>query len=153
MLFPTEELRLLYSRAIREVAWEDASVVTQMSAYQVALRFKALNGRREFILSFDSVNSPEIMALQAQLAFARGMHGMEPARRLAVRLNAETPGVKFFLVEAPTPLLVCSIEAILAAHHRIPNSEVVDAVLRNALQRLEDAIERAENELSTISRH
>jgi hypothetical protein len=152
MLFPTEELKLLYMRAIRDVAWEDVSEVTQTSAYQVALRFKALDGRREFILSFDSVNSPEIMALQAQLPFARGMHGMEPARRLAVRLNAETPGVKFFLVEAPTPLLICSIEAILAAHRRIPNSEVVDAVLRNALQRLEEALEQTRRELRAISR-
>ena len=66
---------------------------------------------------------------------------------MAVRLNAETPGVKFFLVDAPTPLLVCSIEAILASHHRIPNSEVVDAVLRNAMQRLEDAVDKVEEEL------
>ena len=147
MLIPTEELKLLYTRAIREVAWQEVNEVTQMSAYQVALRFKALGGRREFILSFESVHSPEIMTLQAQLPFARSMHGMEPARRLAVRLNAETPGVKFFLAETPTPLFICSVEAILASHRRIPNSEVVDAVLRNALQRLEAALEGVEREL------
>jgi hypothetical protein len=53
----------------------------------------------------------------------------------------------FFLVEAPTPLLICSIEAILASHRRIPNSEVVDAVLRNAMGRMEEAVETVEREL------
>ncbi len=40
-----------------------------------------------------------------------------------------------------------SIEAILASHRRIPNSEVVDAVLRNAMGRMEEAVETVEREL------
>jgi hypothetical protein len=35
----------------------------------------------------------------------------------------------------------------LASHQRIPNSEVVEVVMRNAIQRLEDAVEGVEREL------
>ena len=145
MLIPVEELKLLYSRAIQAVAWEEAEPLPQANRYQAGLTFR--KGRRQFILSFDAAASPEIMQVQVVLPFARSPRDREESCRMAVRLNAETPGVKFFLVDAPTPLLVCSIEAILASHRRIPNSEVVDAVLRNAMQRLEDTVDKVEEEL------
>jgi len=147
MLIPVEELKIMYARAIREVAWEEALPLPQAGPYQAGLVFR--KERREFTLSFDAAASPEIMSLQVVLPFARGATGQGQSYRMAVRLNAETPGVKFFLVDAPTPLLVCSIEAILASHRRIPNSEVVEAVLRNAMQRLEDAVDKVEAELRT----
>ena len=45
------------------------------------------------------------------------------------------------------PLLICSVEAILASDCRIPNEEVAEAVFRSALRRLEEAVDRAEEEL------
>ena len=145
MLIPVEELKLLYGRAIKAVAWEDAELLPQANRHQAGLTFR--RDGRQFYLSFDAAESPEIMQLQVVLPFARGPRDKQESYRMAVRLNAETPGVKFFLVDAPTPLLVCAVEAILASHRRIPNSEVVDIVLRNALQRLEDAVEGVEREL------
>lgn len=145
MLIPIEELKLLYGRVIREVAWEEAELLPQTNRHRAGLSFR--RDGRQFILSFDALESPEIMQLQVALPFVRSPRDKQASYQLAVRLNAETPGVKFFLVDAPTPLLVCSIEAILASHHRIPNSEVAEAVLRNAMQRLEDAVEKAEQEL------
>lgn len=145
MLTPVEELKLLYARAIQEVAWEAAEPLPQANRYQAGLTFR--KGRRQFILSFDAADAPEIMSLQVVLPFARGAGDRLESYRMAVRLNAETPGVKFFLVDAPTPLLVCSIEAILASHRRIPNSEVVEAVLRSAMERMEDAVDKVEREL------
>lgn len=146
MLIPVEELKILYAGAIREMAWEEAHPLPQAGRYQAGFLFR--RDRREFILSFDAAAAPEIMTLQVVLPFVRGARDKADSWRLAVRLNAETPGVKFFLVDAPTPLLVCSVEAILASPHRIPNSEVVEAVLRNAMQRLEDAAENAERALT-----
>ena len=141
MLIPVEELKILYARAIRDVAWEEPQPLPQATRYQAGLVFR--KGRQEFQLSFDAVASPEIMTLQATIPFAGGRQSAEALRRRALRLNAETPGVKFFLAEVASPLLVCSVEAILASHGRIPNSEVVDAVLRVAMTRLEDALEAA----------
>jgi len=145
MLIPYEELRILYARAINQVTWEEAQVVPRSGPYRGGLVFR--KARRQFTLSFDAAAAPEIMSLQVVLPFARGVRDRLESYRMAVRLNAETPGVKFFLVDAPTPLLICSVEAILASHHRIPNSEVVDAVLRSAMERLEDAVEKVEEEL------
>ena len=145
MLIPYEELRILYSRAISEVAWEEAQVVPRSGPYRGGLVFR--KDRREFTLSFDAAAAPEIMNLQVVLPFALDDEGAGRSHRMVSRLNAETRGVKFFLVDAPTPLLICSIEAILASHRRIPNSEVVDAVLRNAMGRMEEAVETVEREL------
>lgn len=145
MLIPYEELRILYSRAISQVAWEVAQVVPRSGPYRGGLVFR--KGRREFILSFDAAAAPEIMNLQVVLPFARDEEDAGRAQQMASRLNADTRGVKFFLVDAPTPLLVCSIEAILASHRRIPNSEVVEAVLRSAMERMEDAVDKVEQEL------
>jgi hypothetical protein len=98
-------------------------------------------------LSFDAAVAPEIMNLQVVLPFALDDEGAGRSHRMVSRFNAETRGVKFFLVDAPTPLLVCSVEAILASHRRIPNDEVVEAVLRSAMERMEDAVDKVEREL------
>ena len=145
MLIPYEELRMLYARAINQVAWEDAQVVPRSGPYRGGLIFR--KGRREFTLSFDAAAAPEIMNLQVVLPFAWDDLDAERSHRKVSRFNAEIRGVKFFLVEAPTPLLVCSVEAILASHRRIPNSEVVEAVLRSAMERMEDAVDKVEREL------
>ena len=145
MLIPYEELRILYAHAINTVAWEEAQVVPRSGPYRGGLVFR--KGRREFTLSFDAAAAPEIMNLQVVLPFALDDDDAGRSHKLVSRFNAETLGVKFFLVEAPAPLLICSIEAILAAHRRIPNSEVVDAVLRNAMGRMEEALEAVEREL------
>ena len=145
MLIPYEELRMLYARAINQVAWEDPQVVPRSGPYRGGLIFR--KGRREFTLSFDAAAAPEIMNLQVVLPFAWDDLDAERSHRKVSRFNAEIRGVKFFLVEAPTPLLVCSVEAILASHRRIPNSEVVEAVLRSAMERMEDAVDKVEREL------
>jgi len=150
MLIPVEELKILYGRAIRDVTWEEPRPLPQVSRYQAGLVFR--KGRHEFTLTFDAAASPEIMTLQVVLPFARSPDGLAQSYKTAMRLNAEVPGVKFFLADAPAPLLVCSIEAILASHRRIPNSEVVDAVLRSAMQRIEDAVEQAELALRRLAR-
>jgi hypothetical protein len=145
MLIPVEELKLLYSRAIKEVAWEEARPLPHTNRYQAGLVFTREG--REYCLTFDAAATPEIMQLQTALPFARSPRDGQASLRMAMRLNAETPGVKFYLFDAPTPLLVCAVEAILASHQRIPNSEVVEVVMRNAIQRLEDAVEGVEREL------
>jgi hypothetical protein len=145
MLIPFEELRILYGRAISEVTWEESRLLPQSGPYRGGLVFR--KHRHEFTLSFDAAVAPEIMTLQVVVPFAPATLDVEPSHRMVAQFNAEIRGVKFFLVDAPTPLLVCSIEAILASHRRIPNSEVVDAVLRNAMQRMEDALERVERQL------
>jgi hypothetical protein len=145
MLIPYEELRILYSRAISLVAWEEAQVVPRSGPYRGGLVFR--KSRREFTLSFDAAVAPEIMNLQVVLPFALDDEGAGRSHRMVSRFNAETRGVKFFLVDAPTPLLVCSVEAILASHRRIPNDEVVEAVLRSAMERMEDAVDKVEREL------
>jgi len=145
MLKPFEEMRMLYSRAINQVTWEQSRLLPQSGPHRGGLVFR--KDRREFTLSFDADVAPEIMNLQVVLPFALDDEDAGRSHRMVSRLNAETLGVKFFMVEAPTPLLICSIEAILASHRRIPNSEVVDAVLRNAMGRMEEAVETVEREL------
>jgi hypothetical protein len=145
MLIPYEELRILYSRAISLVAWEEAQVLPRSGPYRGGLVFR--KSRREFTLSFDAAVAPEIMNLQVVLPFALDDEGAGRSHRMVSRFNAETRGVKFFLVDAPTPLLVCSVEAILASHRRIPNDEVVEAVLRSAMECMEDAVDKVEREL------
>jgi hypothetical protein len=145
MLIPYEELRILYARAINQVTWEEAQVVPRSGPYRGGLVFR--KARREFTLSFDAAVAPEIMNLQVVLPFALDDEDAGRSHKMVSRFNAEIRGVKFFLVDAPTPLLVCSVEAILASHRRIPNSEVVDAVLRNAMERMEDAVDKVEQEL------
>ena len=145
MLIPYEELRILYSRAINQVAWEEAQLVPQSGPYRGGLIFR--KGRREFTLSFDAAVAPEIMNLQVVLPFAWDDLDVARSHRRVGRFNAEIRGVKFILVEAPTPLLVCSVEAILASHRRIPNSEVVAAVLRRAMESREYAIDMGEQAL------
>ena len=145
MLIPYEELRILYARAINQVTWEEAQVVPRSGPYRGGLVFR--KGRREFTLSFDAAAAPEIMNLQVVLPFALDDEDAARSHKMVSRFNAEIRGVKFVLVEAPTPLLVCSVEAILASHRRIPNSEVVEAVLRSAMERMEDAVEKVEREM------
>ncbi|MCX6889689.1 MAG: hypothetical protein NTU71_09800 [Verrucomicrobia bacterium] len=145
MLMPFEELRMLYSRAINQVTWEESRLLPQSGPHRGGLVFR--KDRREFTLSFDADAAPEIMNLQVVLPFALDYGDIGRSHRRVGRFNAETRGVKFFLVDAPTPLLVCSIEAILASHRRIPNSEVVDAVIRSAMGRMEEAVEQVEREL------
>ena len=145
MLMPFEELRMLYSRAINQVTWEESRLLPQSGPHRGGLIFR--KDRREFTLSFDADTAPEIMNLQVVLPFALDDEDAGRSHKMVSRFNAEIRGVKFFLVDAPTPLLVCSVEAILASHRRIPNSEVVDAVLRSAMQRLEDAVDKVEEEM------
>ena len=145
MLMPFDELRMLYSRAINQVTWEESRLLPQSGPDQGGLVFR--KDRREFTIYFEAEVAPEIMNLQVVLPFALDDEDAGRSHKMVSRFNAEIRGVKFFLVDAPTPLLVCSIEAILASHRRIPNSEVVDAVLRNAMGRMEDAVEQVEREL------
>jgi len=145
MLMPFEELRMLYSRAINQVTWEESRLLPQSGPHRGGLIFR--KDRREFTLSFDADTAPEIMNLQVVLPFALDDEDAGRSHKMVSRFNAEIRGVKFFLVDAPTPLLVCSVEAILASHRRIPNSEVVEAVLRSAMERMEDAVDKVEREL------
>jgi len=87
------------------------------------------------------------MTLQTNLDFIGGRAGLEAMRRLVAQLNAEKQGVKFVLIEAPAPFVVCSAEAILAAYRRIPNTEVAETILQSAVRRLEDVTEEIRHDL------
>jgi hypothetical protein len=87
------------------------------------------------------------MTLQTNLDFIAGREGLERMRRLVAQLNAEKKGVKFVLVEAPAPFIVCSVEAILAGHRRIPNTEVAETIVQSAMRRLEDVTEEIRHDL------
>ena len=146
MLIPTGELKLLDARAIRAVAWihRDPRPLPSGLPHQAGFVFG--DERREFVLCFDAVRSPEVMSLRVAVACA----GIPPERlrRAALRLNAECLGVKFWPVDAAFPQLICSVEAILAADGRLPHQEVAEAVLRAAMRRLEEAADRAEETLA-----
>lgn len=150
MLIPRLELETLYQHAIDQVAWERTRPLPQASPHRGGFSFE--KNRYQFILTFDALISPEVMSLQVSIPFVGDGAGLRQAREIALRLNREVVGVKFMLNEAGTPTLICAVEAILASHRRIPNSEVVEAVLRSSLQRLEEAVETAESALRTGSR-
>jgi hypothetical protein len=92
------------------------------------------------------------MTLQTNLDFIAGREGLARMRRLVAQLNAEKKGVKFVLVEAPTPFIVCSVEAILAGFRRIPNTEVAETIVQSAMRRLEDVIEEIHLDLDVEGR-
>lgn len=145
MLIPVEELKLLYERAIVRIS--DTSPRPLLSAERYQGGFGFIRNDVEYRLAFDALESPECMTLQTNLDFISGRAGMEDMRRLVAQLNAEKKGVKFVLVEAPAPFIVCSVEAILAAYRRIPNTEVAETILQSAVRRLEDVTEEIRHDL------
>ena len=145
MLIPIEELKLLYERAIVRVSDSPPRPILSAERYQGGLGF--LRNGVEYRLAFDAAESPECMVLQTNLDFISGRAGLEAMRRLVAQLNAEKQGVKFVLVEAPAPFIVCSVEAILAAYRRIPNTEVAETILQSAMRRLEDVTEEIRHDL------
>ena len=145
MLIPVEELKLLYERAIVRVADSSPRPILSAERYQGGFGF--IRNDVEYRLAFDAAESPECMTLQTNLEFVSGRAGLETMRRLVAQLNAEKQGVKFVLVEAPAPFIVCSVEAILAAYRRIPNTEVAETILQGAVRRLEDVTEEIRLEL------
>ena len=145
MLIPIEELKLLYERAIADITDSPPRPLPSAERYQGGFRF--LRNGVEYRLVFDAAESPECMTLQTNLEFVSGRAGLEAMRRLVAQLNAEKQGVKFVLVEAPAPFIVCSVEAILAAYRRIPNTEVAETILQSAMRRLEDVTEEIRLEL------
>ena len=145
MLIPIEELKLLYERAIADVTDSPPRPILPAERYQGGFGF--LRNGVEYRLVFDAAESPECMTLQTNLEFISGRAGLEAMRRLVAQLNAEKKGVKFVLVEAPAPFIVCSVEAILAAYRRIPNTEVAETILQSAMRRLEDVTEEIRHDL------
>ena len=145
MLIPIEELKLLYGEVIGNITDRPPRLIPSVERYQGAYGF--LRNGVEYRLAFDAVEAPECMTLQTTLDFIAGREGLERMRRLVAQLNAEKKGVKFVLVEAPSPFIVCSVEAILAAYRRIPNTEVAEAILQSAIRRLEDVTEEIRLEL------
>ena len=145
MLIPIEELKILYQGAIADVTDSPARPILSAERYQGGFGF--IRNGVEYRLAFDALESPECMTLQTNLDFISGRAGLENMRRLVAQLNAEKKGVKFVLVEAPAPFIVCSVEAILAAYRRIPNTEVAEAILQSAIRRLEDVTEEIRLEL------
>ena len=145
MLIPVEELKLLYERAIANVTDRPPRLIPSVERYQGAFGF--IRNGAEYRLAFDALESPECMTLQTNLDFISGRAGLVDMRRLVAQLNAEKKGVKFVLVEAPAPFIVCSVEAILAAYRRIPNTEVAETILQSAMRRLEDVTEEIRHDL------
>ena len=129
MLIPIEELKLLYERAIADVT--DSPPRPLMSAERYQGGFGFIRNGVEYRLAFDAAEAPECMTLQTNLEFISGRAGLEVMRRL----------------EAPAPFIVCSVEAILAAYRRIPNTEVAETILQSAMRRLEDVTEEIRLEL------
>ena len=145
MLIPVEELKLLYERAIADVTDSPVRPILSVERHQGGFGF--IRNGAEYRLAFDALESPECMTLQTNLDFISGRAGLVDMRRLVAQLNAEKKGVKFVLVEAPAPFIVCSVEAILAAYRRIPNTEVAEAILQSAMRRLEDVTEEIRHDL------
>ena len=145
MLIQIEELKLLYERAIANITDSPPRPLPSAERYQGGFRF--LRNGVEYRLVFDAAESPECMTLQTNLEFVSGRAGLEAMRRHVAQLNAEKKGVKFVLVEAPAPFIVCSVEAILAAYRRIPNTEVAETILQSAMRRLEDVTEEIRHDL------
>jgi len=145
MLIPVEELKLLYERAIANITDSPPRPVLSAERHQGGFGF--LRNGVEYRLAFDAAESPECMTLQTNLDFISGRAGLEVMRRLVAQLNAEKKGVKFVLVEAPAPFIVCSVEAILAGYRRIPNREVAETILQGAIRRLEDVTEEIRHDL------
>ena len=145
MLIPIEELKLLYERAIADVTDSPPRPIVSAERYQGGFGF--FRNGVEYRLAFDALESPECMTLQTNLEFISGRAGLEAMRWLVAQLNAEKKGVKFVLVESPAPFIVCSVEAILAAYRRIPNTEVAETILQSAMRRLEDVTEEIRLEL------
>jgi hypothetical protein len=145
MLIPIEELKLLYERAIADVTDSPPRPIVSAERYQGGFGF--FRNGVEYRLAFDALEAPECMTLQTNLEFISGRAGLELMRRLVAQLNAEKKGVKFVLVEAPAPFIVCSVEAILAAYRRIPNTEVAETILQSAMRRLEDVTEEIRHDM------
>ena len=145
MLIQIEELKLLYERAIANITDSPPRPLPSAERYQGGFRF--IRNGVEYRLVFDAAESPECMTLQTNLEFVSGRAGLEAMRRHVAKLNAEKKGVKFVLVEVPAPFIVCSVEAILAAYRRIPNTEVAETILQSAMRRLEDVTEEIRLEL------
>ena len=145
MLIRIEELKLLYERAIADVTDSPPRPLMSTERYQGGFGF--IRNGVEYRLAFDAAEAPECMTLQTNLDFISGRAGLEVMRRLVAQLNAEKKGVKFVLVEAPAPFIVCSVEAILAAYRRIPNTEVAETILQSAMRRLEDVTEEIRHDL------
>ena len=145
MLIPIEELKLLYERAIADVTYSPPRPILSAERYQGGFGF--MRNGVEYRLAFYAAEAPECMTLQTNLAFISCRAGLEVMRRLVAQLNAEKKGVKFVLVEAPAPFIVCSVEAILAAYRRIPNTEVAETILQSAMRRLEDVTEEIRHDL------
>ena len=145
MLNPVEELKMLYARAIADVTDSPPRPILSAERHQGGFGF--IRNGVEYRLGFDAAESPECMTLQTSLEFISGRAGLDAMRRLVARLNAETKGVKFVLVEAPSPFIVCSVEAILAGYRRIPNTEVAETILQGAMRRLEDVTEEIRHDL------
>ena len=145
MLNRVEELKLLYERAIADVTDSPPRPILSAERHQGGFGF--IRNGVEYRLVFDAAESPECMTLQTSLEFISGRAGLEAMRRLVAQFNAEKKGVKFVLVETPSPFIVCSVEAILAAYRRIPNTEVAETILQSAIRRLEDVTEEIRLEL------
>jgi hypothetical protein len=145
MLIPIEELKLLYEGVIGNITDGPPRLIPSVERYQGAFGF--IRNGVEYRLAFDAAVAPECMTLQTNLDFIAGREGLERMRRLVAHLNAEKKGVKFVLVEAPTPFIVCSVEAILAGFRRIPNTEVAETIVQSAMRRLEDVTEEIRLEL------
>ena len=145
MLIPVEELKILYQGAIANVTDSPPRPILPAERYQGGFGF--LRNGVEYRLVFDAAESPECMTLQTSLEFISGRAGLDAMRRLVAQLNAEKKGVKFVLVEAPSPFIVCSVEAILAGYRRIPNTEVAETILQSVMRRLEDVTEEIRLEL------
>jgi hypothetical protein len=145
MLITIEELKLLYEGVIGNITDRPPRPIPSVGRHQGAFAF-VRNGT-EYRLAFDATEAPECMTLQTNLDFIAGRDGLEQMRRLVAQLNAEKKGVKFVLVEAPAPFIVCSVEAILAGYRRIPNTEVAETIVQSAMRRLEDVMEETRLEL------
>jgi len=145
VLIPIEELKLLYARAIADVTDSPARPILSAERHRGGFRF--LRNGVEYRLAFDAAEAPECMTLQTNLEFVSGRAGLEAKRRRVAQLNAEKQGVKFVLVEAPAPFIVCSVEAILAGYRRIPNTEVAETILQSAVRRLEDVTEEIRHDV------
>jgi hypothetical protein len=146
MLIPIEELKLLYEGVIGNITDRPPRLIPSVERYQGAFGF--IRNGVEYRLAFDAMEAPECMTLQTNLDFVAGRAGLEQMRRLVAQLNAEKKGVKFVLVEAPAPFIVCSVEAILAGFRRIPNTEVAETIVQSAMRRLEDVMEEIRHDLT-----
>jgi len=136
MLIPEDELRKLYTDALKTVS---DHVVYARGEGQEWSKITFLNSDKEFELLYNAEMSPEALTVRTIIPAAR----RSKASLLASlnNFNAKRQLVKAYLREEWEGETIClSVELILAERNRIPECELARHALMRALEVLEQTV-------------